>query len=236
VDATTTGNVTLNNHPITLSVFLGGYAIPRGRDGERYAARPGGTATGPAGGLEGRVTDLLMSGMSRERAEAHRLALHDLRGALAAYELRGRAVERLHLLMRSSCGPGLLPPEMDVYAGRRLIATVAVVDVPGGAGAWFLIKEPDGLPVRAHLIGDLDSTARDLAARDLATRDVATRDVATRDVATRDRTARRAWPPHHEGARRRGTARGPGCSATGGGEPWRRGGQGFLDGLDQGQC
>ncbi|GAA3813416.1 hypothetical protein GCM10022226_37680 [Sphaerisporangium flaviroseum] len=112
------------------------------------------------------MTGVRMFGMPEDRAESHRRALGYLRKELESYDLRCRPVERLHLPMRGwYYEPILLPPEMDVYGGGRLIATVTVVDVPGGGGAWFLVKEPGGLPVEAHSVDDFDSAARDIAAR-----------------------------------------------------------------------
>lgn len=111
------------------------------------------------------MTDLLMFGMPEDKAEEHRRALRDLRMELEPYDMSCRLVERIRLPLHGYYRPMLLPPEMDVYAARCLIATVTVVDVPGGGGAWFVVKDSDGLPVRAKSVGDLASAARDLAAR-----------------------------------------------------------------------
>ncbi|WP_424535097.1 hypothetical protein ACOZ38_33700 [Sphaerisporangium viridialbum] len=112
------------------------------------------------------MTGMLMFGMPEDQAESHRRALGGLRKELESYDLRCRPVERLHLPMRGwYYKPILLPPEMDVYGGGRLIATIAVVDVPGGGGTWFLVKEPGGLPVEARSVDDVPSVARELVAR-----------------------------------------------------------------------
>lgn len=112
------------------------------------------------------MTDLLTYGMPEERAERHRSALRDLRKELESYDMRCRPVERLHLPMRGwYYQPILLPPEMDVYDCGCLLATVTVVDVPGRGGAWFLIKQPDGVPTEAKTVTDPATAARAVAAR-----------------------------------------------------------------------
>ncbi|MFC7384272.1 hypothetical protein [Sphaerisporangium rhizosphaerae] len=110
------------------------------------------------------MTGTLMYGMPEGRAEEHRRALRELAKYLESHGLRCRHVERVHLPMRWGFDKGFpLPPEMDVYGCGRLAATVAVVDVPGG-GAWYLVKRPDGLPVRACAAGDPARAAEDIAA------------------------------------------------------------------------
>ncbi|MET8142272.1 hypothetical protein ABZU32_18335 [Sphaerisporangium sp. NPDC005288] len=112
------------------------------------------------------MTALWFWGMPEDQAERHRAALGDLAKELECHGLRCRPVERLHLPMGGAYyRPFLLPPELDVYGGGRLIVTVAVVDVPGGGGAWYLLKEPGGLPVATH--STLDPTA---AAQAITTR------------------------------------------------------------------
>ncbi|MEO3808774.1 hypothetical protein ABGB17_07205 [Sphaerisporangium sp. B11E5] len=112
------------------------------------------------------MTGLLLFGMPEDRAETHRQALLALREELASHDLRGRMVERLHLHMYGwHPRPLLLPPELDVYRAGRLIATVTVVDVPGDGGAWYLIQQPDGMPLETRPV-----TAPSLSARSIATR------------------------------------------------------------------
>ncbi|GII75691.1 hypothetical protein Sru01_06730 [Sphaerisporangium rufum] len=101
------------------------------------------------------MSGLVIWGVPEEQAEAHRTALRDLRKELEHRGLRTRLVERLQLPMSGGyCKPARLPPELDVYAAGRLLATVTVVDVPGGGGAWYLLKEPGGLPSEAHSVSD----------------------------------------------------------------------------------
>ncbi|MFC6080792.1 hypothetical protein [Sphaerisporangium aureirubrum] len=112
------------------------------------------------------MTGLLLCGMPEDRAETHRRALLALREELTSHDLRGRMVERLHLHMYGfHPRPLLLPPELDVYGAGHLIATVTVVDVPGNGSAWYLIQQPDGLPLETRPV-----TAPALSARTIATR------------------------------------------------------------------
>ncbi|MEO3809452.1 hypothetical protein ABGB17_10680 [Sphaerisporangium sp. B11E5] len=111
------------------------------------------------------MTGLPMDGMAQARAEAHRRALGELCKHLESHGLRCRAVERIHLSMRGGpCHANLGPPEMDVYGDGRLIVVVTVVGSPQ-RGLWYLVKRPDGLPVRTSPAGDPVSAARDIAAR-----------------------------------------------------------------------
>ncbi|GGK77052.1 hypothetical protein Sme01_42780 [Sphaerisporangium melleum] len=112
------------------------------------------------------MTALWFWGRPEDQAERHRGALGDLAKELECHGLRCRPVERLHLPMGGDYyRPFLLPPELDVYGGGRLIVTVAVVDVPGGGGAWYLLKEPSGLPVATHSTANPSAAAQAITTR-----------------------------------------------------------------------
>ncbi|GII85648.1 hypothetical protein Ssi03_36380 [Sphaerisporangium siamense] len=111
------------------------------------------------------MTGLMMYGVPERQAEAHRRTLRALRAELAPHGLYGRMVERLYLHMHWGPHQAILrPPELDVYGDGRLVTTVTVVDVPGGGGAWYLTRRPDGLPTKTHPARDPSATARAIAA------------------------------------------------------------------------
>ncbi|GII83979.1 hypothetical protein Ssi03_19690 [Sphaerisporangium siamense] len=103
-------------------------------------------------------------GMPERQVDRHRGALGGLAKQLEPLGLRCRPVERLRLGMEGWYRkPEVLPPELDVYGGGRLIATVTVAGAPRDGEASFLVREPGALPVGARGADAVASAVRDIA-------------------------------------------------------------------------